>query len=61
MGTIIVGVDGSAAAAEALRWAVDEGGRRGWEVEAVLAWGLLLQHHPDQEGAFDPSYAAENA
>ncbi|CCH32900.1 universal stress protein [Actinosynnema sp. NPDC047251] len=36
--TIVVGVDGSAAGQDALRWAVDEGLRRGCAVEAVLAW-----------------------
>jgi nucleotide-binding universal stress UspA family protein len=61
MEKIVVGVDGSAAAADALRWAVEQGRDRGWEVEAVLAWGFLLQHHPDHEGAFDPSYDATKA
>jgi len=38
MDTIVVGVDGSEASFEALRWAVDEGRRRHWSVKAVLAW-----------------------
>ena len=44
--TIVVGVDGSAAGREALRWAAEEGVRRGCPVEAVLAWhvdyGLVI-------------------
>ena len=35
---IVVGVDGSPASRDALRWAVDEAARRGCAVDAVLAW-----------------------
>lgn len=38
MGTIVVGVDGSACSHDALRWAVDEASRRQVVVEAVYAW-----------------------
>ena len=38
MERIIVGVDGSESAVEALRWAVDEARRRNATVEAVYAW-----------------------
>ncbi|HET7486711.1 MAG TPA: universal stress protein [Acidimicrobiales bacterium] len=38
MARIVVGVDGSAASARALAWAVDEGRRRRATVEAVHAW-----------------------
>ncbi len=38
MGTIVVGVDGSACSHDALRWAVDEASRRQGVVEAVYAW-----------------------
>ena len=38
METIVVGVDGSDCSHDALRWAVDEGRRRSWPVEAVFAW-----------------------
>jgi nucleotide-binding universal stress UspA family protein len=37
-GPIIVGVDGSAPSVLAVRWAVDEGRRRGCPVVAVMAW-----------------------
>ena len=38
MERIVVGVDGSESAREALRWAVDEARRRNASVEAVYAW-----------------------
>ncbi|GAB2813807.1 universal stress protein [Lentzea nigeriaca] len=38
---VVVGVDGSAAAQEALRWAIEDARRRGSRVDAVSAW------HPD--------------
>ncbi|GGU50474.1 universal stress protein [Lentzea flava] len=38
---VVVGVDGSAAAQEALRWAVEDARRRGSRVDAISAW------HPD--------------
>ena len=38
MERIVVGVDGSESAREALRWAVDEARRRNATVEAVYAW-----------------------
>ena len=38
MERIVVGVDGSETSHEALRWALDEAGRRNATVEAVHAW-----------------------
>jgi nucleotide-binding universal stress UspA family protein len=38
VGTIVVGIDGSEHSIAALRWAVDEGRLRGWEVHAVATW-----------------------
>ena len=38
MGRIVVGLDGSASAKEALRWAADGAGRRGDVVEVVCVW-----------------------
>jgi nucleotide-binding universal stress UspA family protein len=38
MGRIVVGLDGSVSAKEALRWAVDEAVRRGDVVEVVYVW-----------------------
>jgi len=53
---IVIGIDGSAGAAKALQWAVDEGRARQWPVTAVLAWSYLDQHHPDAGATFDPAY-----
>lgn len=61
MERIIVGVDESAHAAEALRWAIREGTLRRWSVTAVLAWGYLDQHSPDAGHPFDPSYTEADA
>lgn len=60
-GTITVGVDESDSAAEALRWALEEGDRRGWPVRAVLAWTLLRQHHSDRTDTFVSGYSATDA
>jgi len=62
MSTIVVGVDGSTGAADALRWAVAEGARRRWPVEAVLCWTYLDQRHPAGSPAtFDPAYGSDAA
>jgi nucleotide-binding universal stress UspA family protein len=61
MGSIVVGVDESAGAAEALRWAAREGELHGWPVTAVLCWGYLDQHHGKTPHAFDPAYGAADA
>lgn len=56
MGEVVVGVDESEGAAQALRWAVDEAQLHGWVVTAVLAWGFLDQHQTIVGERFDPSY-----
>lgn len=38
MQRIVVGVDGSPGSERALRWAIEEGGMRGAQVDAVHAW-----------------------
>ena len=58
---IIVGVDESANAVEALRWAVAEGAWRERPVTAVLAWGYLDQHHATPDQPFDPEYHEDDA
>jgi nucleotide-binding universal stress UspA family protein len=55
-GTIVAGWDGSTVAESALRWALEEGRRRGAAVEVVLAWDLLTQPGPF-EAHFDQSTA----
>ena len=61
MGNIVVGMDRSEHAAEALRWAVDEGKRRGWPVTPLLAWTFLAQPHVDPAVDFSPDYSDESA
>jgi nucleotide-binding universal stress UspA family protein len=61
MGQIIVGMDESERAAEALRWAVREGRLRDWAVTAVMAWDLLDQHYIDRIDGFDPAYDDQSA
>jgi nucleotide-binding universal stress UspA family protein len=56
-----VGVDGSEPAAQALLWGVREAELRRAEVHAVLAWGLLDQHHPDRSHRFDDDYGRPEA
>jgi nucleotide-binding universal stress UspA family protein len=58
--TIVVGVDESTGAREALRWAVAEGAVREAQVVAVLAWGFLDQHTDALEG-FNPDYGESDA
>jgi nucleotide-binding universal stress UspA family protein len=61
MGRIVVGVDESAGAAGALRWAVRESEVRDWSLTAVLAWGFLDQHHATLGVPFDPTYGEADA
>ena len=61
MGRIVVGVDESAGAADALRWAVREAKVRDWSLTAVLAWGFLDQHHATVGAPFDPTYGEADA
>jgi len=58
---IVVGVDESEGAAEALRWAVREAGARDATLTAVLVWGWLDQHPLDAEHPFDPDFGEADA
>jgi nucleotide-binding universal stress UspA family protein len=58
---VVVGVDGSDNAAHAVRWAAAEASRRSTTLTAVMAWGLLEQHHAGAETTFRPDYSAKNA
>jgi nucleotide-binding universal stress UspA family protein len=60
-GSIVVGVDESAGAAEALRWAAGEGELHRWPVTAVLCWGSLDQHHGTMPHPFEPAFTAAEA
>src|SRR5688500_12436966 len=61
MNGIVVGVDGSKSAAEALAWAVREADLHGWPITAVLAWGFLDQHHTVGGERLDPAYGEGDA
>jgi nucleotide-binding universal stress UspA family protein len=61
MGHIVVGVDESHAAADAVRWAVRESLLRGWSLSAVLAWAFLGQHHGTGDDVFQPDYGEDDA
>lgn len=58
---LVVGVDESDGAADALRWAVREADVHDAKVTAVMAWGFLDQHHTIVAERFDPSYADDDA
>lgn len=58
---IVVGVDGSQNAAEALAWAVAEGSLRGCPVRAVNVWSLLDQYGSDGPSQFEPTYGESEA
>lgn len=53
-GRILVGVDGSGRATEALRWARREAQLRDLRLTAVMAWDHLEQRHGDGDRDFDP-------
>src|SRR5690606_24166109 len=53
---IVVGVDESDGAADALRWAVREADARGGTLTAVLAWGWMDPHPREGDPAFDPEF-----
>jgi nucleotide-binding universal stress UspA family protein len=61
MAQIVIGMDESAGAAAALRWAVGEADVHGWSLTAVLAWAYLDQHHAEPGERFDPAYDAADA
>jgi nucleotide-binding universal stress UspA family protein len=58
---IVVGMDGSANASVALQWSVDEAAVHGADVEALVAWSYLDQHHPDGSDRFDAEYGGADA
>ena len=71
-GTIVVGVDGSAASHEALRWAAEEAGVRAARVVAVHAWayvpvapigdpGMIPMPAVDMPGQLEAEQAAASA
>lgn len=61
MTEIVVGVDGSANAAAALRWAQGEAALRADQLVAVFAWGLIPPGHAGDGHTFDVDYGAAQA
>jgi nucleotide-binding universal stress UspA family protein len=60
-GEILVGVDGSANGAAALRWALAEAGLRGTTVTALHAWGHAPPGRAGGGHTFDAAYGAGDA
>lgn len=58
---IVVGVDESSSAGDALRWAVRERALRDGRLSAVLVWTYLGQHHPSGDDVFRPGYGEQDA
>lgn len=58
---IVVGIDESDGAADALRWAASEAGFHQADLTAVMAWGFLDQHHTIVGERFDPAYGEQAA
>jgi nucleotide-binding universal stress UspA family protein len=56
MRSIVVGVDESVGAAEALRWAAAERAIDDCSLTAVLCWTYLEQHRSEPNQRFDPEY-----
>ncbi len=61
MNGIVVGVDGSEGAAQALQWAARESDLRQWPLTAVMAWAWLEQHPVFVKEQFDPGYDEDDA
>ena len=58
---IVVGVDESDGAGDALRWAEQEADPDGAALVAVMAWGWLDQHHLLDASKWDPEYGKAEA
>ncbi len=58
---IVVGVDESPNAAQALRFAVEEGANRHQPVTAVMAWGYIAQRNVEPNQPFNPDYHEADA
>jgi nucleotide-binding universal stress UspA family protein len=61
MRSIVVGVDESVGAAEALRWAAAERAIDDCSLTAVLCWTYLEQHRSEPNQHFDPEYGDDAA
>ena len=61
MRSIVVGVDESPGAAQALRFAAAERRWHDCSLTAVLCWNYLDQHQPEPDVPFDPAYGHDAA
>ena len=61
MSGIVVGMDGSAASAQALVWAAREAALHDLQLTAVMAWRGLAQHHVDPNIHFEDDYDQTDA
>lgn len=61
MNRIVVGIDGSAHAARAVRWARREAAAHDATLRVVMAWHWGDQRHADPDAPFDPGYGQESA
>lgn len=61
MTEVVVGIDGSEGSGRAMAWASREAQLHGWSLTAVMAWGLLDQHHRIIGADFDPHYTESDA
>ena len=61
MRSIVVGVDESSGAADALRWAAEERRLHECSLTAVLCWTYLDQHQREPGQPFDPAYGDDAA
>jgi hypothetical protein len=61
MGEILVGVDGSANSAAALRWALAEAELRHHHVTALFAWGYIRPGHAGDGHTLDADYGTAEA
>jgi nucleotide-binding universal stress UspA family protein len=61
MGNIVVGIDGSACAAAALRWAKREADLRDDQLHAVLVWDYLSQPRTSDGVPFEVTYDEQDA
>ncbi len=58
---ILVGTDGSENATTAMRWAAEEAALHGADLEVLLVWSYLDQHHADRSETFDSGYTEDSA
>lgn len=61
MSEVVVGVDGSACAAVALKWAARYAASRDLPLTVVMAWDYLSQPHTTDGEPFDPAYSEASA